>query len=109
MIQNPPTNDSSLERGDNLDRLLADFFQAQLPRPWPDAPMAVVAEPSSLVVASVAHTEVPRNQPTVRDTSRNSRYTLAASVALFLGTCWYLSSGFQPPSRPGQAICPRGM
>lgn len=109
MSQNPPTNDSDPERGDHLDRLLADFFQAKLQRPWPDAPMTVIAKPSSLVATGVALSEAPRNQPAARDTNRKSRYTLAVSVALILGSCWYLSNGFQPAPRPGSAVSPSGL
>jgi hypothetical protein len=103
MIPNSPTDDSRTELADNLDRLLADFFQAQLTRPWPAAP--ATAEPSTLV----APTAAPRNQPAARDTNRTSRYTLAASVALLLGTCWYFSNGFQPPARPGSTASPGGL
>ena len=98
-----PTN---TETPDELDRLLADFFKAQLKRPWPGAPTptatAKSAEPSELAAARAA--DVPRNHPTParRDNTARARFTLAASVALMFGTCWYLSDGFQPGERPGQ-------
>jgi hypothetical protein len=88
---------------DNLDRLLSDFFKAQMKQPWPAAPAVPASEPSVLVAARGTTTEPPRNQPVARDTGSKSRYTLAASVALLLGTCWYLSNGFQPAERPGRA------
>ena len=84
---------------DDLDRLLSDFFKSQLKRPWPNAPFtAPVAQPSELAVSRP--TEAPRNRPGPASRDTRARLTLAASVALMLGTCWYLSSGFQPGERP---------
>jgi hypothetical protein len=104
---NSTTDDVRAEPAeDNLDRLLSDFFKAQMKQPWPAAPTVSVSEPSVLVAARTATTEMPRNQPAplspARDTGGKSRYTLAASVALLLGTCWYLSNGFQPGEQPGR-------
>jgi hypothetical protein len=87
--------------GENLDRLLSDFFKSQLKQPWPAAPATTVSEPSALVASRAATSETPRNQPAARDSNARSRYTLAVSVALLLGTCWYLSNGFQPGNRSG--------
>jgi hypothetical protein len=81
MNQNTPTDDQ-------LDGLLSDFFKSEMKQPWPAAPATA---PLSAPAA--------RQQPTARDESRASRYTLAASVALLLGTCWALSNGFQPADR----------
>ena len=59
----------------NLDRLFTDFFKSELkksrpmPRPWADTTVST---------------------PTARTLPR-ARWALAASVALLLGTCWYLS------------------
>jgi hypothetical protein len=91
MNQNTPTDDQ-------LDGLLSDFFKAEMKTPWPAAPAtAPVSAPAAQAPA--------QNQPAARDESRKSRYTLAASVALLLGTCWALSNGFQPAERatPGGA------
>lgn len=94
------------ESPDELDRLFSEFFKAQLRHPWPNAPVpaatATPSEPSELVAARAA--DGPRNAPTAprRDGTARARFTLAASVALMLGTCWYLSNGFQPGARPGQ-------
>lgn len=100
---------------DAIDGLLGDFFKAQMRKPWPAAPAApsVTSEPSVLVAARASHaTEPPRNQPTAaqRDPGGKARYTLAASVALLLGTCWTLSNGFQPgePTAPGSNSSPVG-
>ena len=94
------------EPPDELDRVLSDFFKAQLKRPWPGAPSPIAeksAEPSELAAARAA--ESPHNTPTParRDNTARARVTLAASVALMFGTCWYLSEGFQPGERPGPA------
>jgi hypothetical protein len=97
------------EAPDELDRLFSEFFKAQLKHPWPNAPVPASSsastqptEPSELRAARAQ--EAPRNTPAParRDSSARARFTLAASVALMLGTCWYLSNGFAPGSRPGQ-------
>jgi hypothetical protein len=95
MNHTPPSDES-------IDRLLSEFLKAQMPQPWPAAPAtAATSEPSVLVASRAGATEAPRNQPAVpRDTSARSRFTLAASVALLLGTCWTLSNGFQSGDRP---------
>ena len=86
---------------DQLDELLSDFFKSKLPHPWPDAP--AVDEPRGLSPWSVENSTginpvARRSSPT--DHGRRARYTLAASVALLLGTCWLLTSGSQPADRP---------
>jgi hypothetical protein len=95
-----------------LDRALSDFFKSKMKQPWPAAPEThrrmPASEPSLLVASRAANLEAPRNQPVAqsqsRDWSNKSRYTLAVSVALLLGTCWLLSSG----SRPGERVGPGG-
>lgn len=69
----PPTAEH-----DPVDRLLSDYFHHQLPKTWPAAP-----QPWASSVLSVA--------PTTTDPMFKSRLALAASVALLLGGCWYLS------------------
>ncbi len=89
---------------DSLDAMFSDFFKAKMQKPWPTAPQtsSVVNEPSSLVAARSSSSETPRNQPVAmsHDSGSKARYTLAASVALLIGTCWTLSNGFQPGDRP---------
>jgi hypothetical protein len=87
-----------LSPNENVDRLLSAFFKAEMPDPWPAAPTASTTEPSGLVAERA---EAPRNEPAVarRDHNSRARYTLAASVALLLGTCWTLSDGFQSGTR----------
>ena len=73
---------------DGLDHLLGDFFKSQLKKPWPPAPSTAKSEPSSLV----ARTKLG-------DHSTRARLTLAASVALVLGTCWFLTNDSRPNTR----------
>ncbi len=84
---------------DNMDRLLTDFFKAQLKTPWPTAPdTAPVCEPRPAATASAQEPQTRRPAKN-RDPGEKARYTLAASVAMLLGTCWYLSNGFPPAER----------
>ena len=110
MNQTSPTNDLRTGRlEDNLDRALSDFFKSKMKQPWPAAPATPAriptSEPSGLVAARTATVEAPRNQPatagTQRDASSKSRYTLAVSVVVLLGSCWCLSNGFQPGEQTG--------
>lgn len=77
---------------DDLDRLLGDFFKAQLRHPWPNAPVppAAAAEPSERVRVRPRAAETPA--PARRDAAARARFTLAASVALMLGALWYFVS-----------------
>jgi hypothetical protein len=81
MTPNPPPDD--------VDHWLTDFFQAQLPNPFPPAPTVAVAEPAR-----------PR-----RSTADHGRLTLAASVAALLGLGVTLSygpnGGHAPADGPG--------
>jgi hypothetical protein len=72
-IPNPP------EDGAGLDQLLASYFRSEMPARWPTTPQPWTDK------ARAATTN-----PTV-DPSRKSRWALAASVALLIGGCWYLS------------------
>ena len=72
------TNSNHPTRPENdIDRVVGEFFRSQLPRPWPAAPKPWV-EKASL------------STPSARAASR-SRWALAASVAVLVGGCWYLS------------------
>jgi hypothetical protein len=62
---------------DQFDRLLTAYYQAEMPKSW-KAPQPW-AEPANTT------TNRAKGQ-----TSR-SRWALAASVAMLLGGCWYLS------------------
>ncbi|HJZ91510.1 MAG TPA: hypothetical protein VKE40_11605 [Gemmataceae bacterium] len=76
MNTNTPTPNPA---GDDLDRLFAAYFQAEMPKKWPAAPRPWADKPRA------ANTS-PRTDP-----SHRSRWALAASVALLIGSCWYLS------------------
>jgi hypothetical protein len=81
---------------DELDRVLTDFFRSQVPDPFPPwrSPAAAAAE---IVPVSVAE-GAARAEPS----RRGGRAVLAASVALLVGACWYLSSPV-PAHRPPRA------
>ena len=63
---------------DEIDRLFTAYFRAEMPARWPNAPRpwAQTVQPASSAPA---------------DPTRKSRWALAASVALLIGSCWYLS------------------
>jgi hypothetical protein len=109
MLSNPYVDDTQPESLDAIDRLLSDYFKSQLRQPWPTAPREHEAEPSTTLAERTGLAESPRNHQHARDSSGRARYTLAASVALFLGTCWYLSTGFQPVNRNEPTPVPGGM
>ena len=74
---------------DRIDALLSGFYKSKLPSPWPAAP--AFAEPA---------------KPRLAAPSSRARYTLAASVAFLLGTCWYLSNGNPSADRPASKPAP---
>jgi hypothetical protein len=67
---------NSSEEG--LDRLIAAYFRAEMPANWPAAPQPWAEKP---------HVSVNNHA----NPARRSRWALAASVALLVGGCWYLS------------------
>jgi len=83
----------------DLDKMLSAFFKSEVPSPFPgvrpllskarmDMPM-----PASSAKADQEHLLISK-----------SRISLAVSVALLLGGCWYLSSHMgDAPDRPGAA------
>ncbi len=81
---------------DELDRRFSAYFKAQVPQPWPKAPVANI-EASTRVAA------IRRESPT-------GRVTLAASVACLLGLGLALSygPGFQGPTAPGGDLLKNG-
>jgi hypothetical protein len=101
MNQNPPTDTARHEPADPLDRLLADFFQSQIRQPWPPAPATPLTESAALLA-------LHDTAASSRDYNRKSRYTLAVSVALLLGACWFFSSGFSPSVHSGSGSAPTG-
>jgi hypothetical protein len=99
MTPNSSTDEPRSEPPDSIDRLLSDYFKAQLKRPWPTAPHVPSAEPSSIGAGRSPVAATLTNRTGVGVDNSRARYTLAASVALLLGTCWYFSSGFQSANR----------
>jgi hypothetical protein len=79
------TSPSSSGRSDDFDRVLGDFFRAEVPAPWPNAPMPV----RSVHVL---------RQPSVFS---GGRVALAASVAALLLGSWFLSGRLPSPATPG--------
>ena len=75
---NTNTRDSN-PPGDDVDRLVTAYFRSEMPAKWPAAPRPW-AEPAR-----------PSNGTTA-DPATRSRWALAASVALLIGSCWYLSN-----------------
>ena len=81
---------------DEVDRLLSAFFRAEMPDPWPEAPehQSTLADVQPVTVAAA---------PGV--TLNPSRFSLAVSVALLIGTCWCLSripvTNTAPPRETG--------
>ncbi|MBI1913273.1 MAG: hypothetical protein HYS12_00720 [Planctomycetes bacterium] len=93
-IVEPPSLDSPWRgrHGDDVDWLLSDFFRAELPKPWPAAPVPD-EQPRSLPLS-------PR-KPARRWSASRSRFALAASVALLLIGGWFLSGKFADVSELG--------
>ena len=68
----------------DIDRLLPPFFKSELPDPFPPLNMPARAErPMPLATREPAR---ERRTNTVR-----AKLSLAVSVALLIGGCWYLS------------------
>src|SRR5205823_3480617 len=93
-IVEPPSLDSPGRgrSGDDLDRLLSDFYRAELPNPWPAPPLA--DDQTKLLPLSVR--KAARSWSALR-----SRFALAASVALLLAGSWFLSGKWEEVSGPG--------
>jgi hypothetical protein len=74
-----------------VDRLLSAFFKAELPDPFP-----MMKAPARAELPMPANTNsLSRDER--RTAISNSRLSLAASVALILGGCWYLSGQISAP------------
>jgi hypothetical protein len=81
----------------DLDKMLSAFFKAEIPDPFPalKRPVGTFQSQMPMPVSSE-----PRQRPD-RTALSKSRISLAASVALLLGGCWYLSSQIgNAPERP---------
>jgi hypothetical protein len=71
------TTNKPLPAGDEIDRLLTAYYRSEMPANWPEPPRP--------------WTEPARIARTSGTSSNRSRWALAASVALLIGGCWYLS------------------
>jgi hypothetical protein len=91
-------NANTPDQPDDLDRLLSDFFKAQLKMPWPAVRVPDPAEPAALV--AVRNDSPATRSRTAGDPGNRARLTLAVSAAILLGGCWYLSNGLAPADRP---------
>lgn len=77
---------SNMTQGDELDRQLRTFFQAEMPNPWPSLQ-------SPLSRPAVLSTRLAPPSPSL---PWNSRYALAASVAVLISGSFLLSGRFHP-------------
>ncbi len=76
----------------DADRLLSAFFKAEMPDPFPRLKLHAMQRNLPMPVgASFASSE--RNASALK-----SRLSLAASVALLVGGCWYISSQIDAPA-----------
>jgi len=64
--------------GDQVDRLLTAYYRSEMPANWPNAPEPW-ATPATPATGRKSHSQ------------SRSRWALAASVALLIGGCWYVS------------------
>ncbi len=88
---------------DTIDALLSDYFKTEMPKPWPAAPVVEFAQPQLLNAAPTLHSV---GATVATDTNARARYTLAASIALLLGSCWVLSNGFDSGPRATRVNVP---
>jgi len=76
------------QKPNDVDRLLSGFFKSEMPDPFPTFRNASVMP---LAASRNSHEQG-------RAASNRSRFALAASVAILLGGCWYLSGQIGPRS-----------
>ena len=78
--------------------MLSTFFKSELPEPFPKLKV-----PHSTVRAELPMSAINGSSyvSTPRRSLADSRFSLAVSVALLLGGCWYLSTNIgTAPERP---------
>ena len=81
------TKDKFPNTGDEVDRLLSSFYRSEVPTKWP-------AAPKPWAVQARANAVEHSTNPAMR-----SRWALAASVAILVGGCWYLSGNLKDGKR----------
>ncbi len=84
----------------DVDRLLSDFFKSELPDPFPPMKLPVRAE----LPMPVATREPARER---RANTTRAKLSIAVSVALLIGGCWYLSGRMS--DAPEQAKIGKGI
>lgn len=84
------TNQTPKFTDEQVDGLLTAYFHSQRPQTWPNAPKPWA---NTITVATAS-------QPPAANTMLKSRLALAASVALLLGGCWYLSGQVTNGKKP---------
>jgi hypothetical protein len=77
----------------DVDKTLSAFFKAEMPDPFPDLKLPAATKRADM--------PMPVSGTRERQPIYKSRVALAASVALLLGGCWYLSGQIgKAPDRP---------
>ena len=88
-------NANEYQKVPDLDSMLSAFFKSEVPDPFPGLKLSGRAELPMPVASNKMRAE--RHSSIAK-----SRLSLAASVALLIGGCWYLSSQIGAPTeRPG--------
>jgi hypothetical protein len=96
-VEKPPTDLPGRNgASDDLDILLRDYFQAEMPHPWPACPQP----PARAVLAPLT--------PSSRWTLARSRFALAASIGMLLACLWGLGGKFVSDP-PDEASTPLGI
>lgn len=89
----------SLPTNRQVDRLLTDFFKSEMPNPFPPLNLAARSE---LPMPVSTRTPACERRNTVR-----AKWSIAVSVALLVGGCWYLSGRIS--DTPDQAKIGKGV
>jgi len=77
---------NELQTNCDVDRLMSAFFKSEMPDPFPPMKLpAARAEQPMPVVATLERRSARRSSTT------KAKISIAASVALLLGGCWYIS------------------
>lgn len=84
-----------------LDQLLSSFFKAQMPSPFPGLKLPAAGTRTEMPLPASRDTLYENRVNRMPQGGSKSRLALAVSVALLLGSCWYLSGQIgNAPERP---------
>ena len=88
--------DDRISTETDLDKMLSSYFKAELPDPFPE--MKLSLKRAEMPMPAMAFSRALSDE----QASSKSRFSLAVSVALLLGGCWYLSGqiGGEVKQRP---------